>query len=313
MAPLKNAQTTSNIFMVRPANFGFNPETAENNAFQVNDQNFSLEERRNLAKIEFDNFVEKLRKKGINVVVGHEKESPIKTDSVFPNNWVTFHSNGIIITYPMFSPTRRLERSDEFLAQIAQDFVIKKRIQMEDYEIENLFLEGTGSMIFDRTNRLAYACLSPRTDKKLLNKFCEWADYSSIIFNSVDGKGQDIYHTNVMMALGETFVVICLETIKNKTDLDRLNEIFEKTGKEIIEISLDQVHSFAGNMLQVRNKKDETFLVMSEQAFNSLTKKQVEKIENHTHILYSPIPTIETFGGGSARCMMAEIFLPEKI
>lgn len=298
--------------MVRPANFGFNPETAESNAFQINDQSLTGNQIRNQAREEFDKFVEKLRANGINVIVGEEPPHPIKTDSVFPNNWVTFHENGTAITYPMLAPTRRKERSEAFLNQIAQGFKIEKRIKLEDYEAQNLFLEGTGSMIFDRKNRYVYACLSPRTDKELLDKFCEWADYQPVIFRSVDKSGQDIYHTNVMMAMGETFVVICLESIQDKIELKLLKDTFAKTNKEIIDISQAQVLAFAGNMLQVRNNEGKTFLVMSEQAYNSLTPEQIQQIESHTDILYSPIPTIETYGGGSARCMMAEVFLKPK-
>ncbi|MCR9289238.1 MAG: arginine deiminase-related protein [Bacteroidetes bacterium] len=305
-------QTTSNLFMVRPANFGYNLETAENNSFQVNDQSLSVNKIKDLAKIEFDNFVKKLTSNGINVIIGHEPDEPIKTDSVFPNNWVSFHENGTIITYPMFAPTRRIERSEGFLTQIAEQFEVQKRIRFEQYEAENLFLEGTGSMIFDRENRIVYACLSPRTNKQLLDEFCEWADYESAVFHAVDSNDEDIYHTNVMMAVGETFVVICLESIKDKQDLINLKALFAKTKKEIIDISMSQVEAFAGNMLQVRNKDNKTFLVMSEQAFDSLTQSQIGQIENHTTILYSAIPTIEKYGGGSARCMMAEVFLKEK-
>lgn len=312
MTNRRKNQTTSNIFMVRPANFGFNPETAENNAFQVNDRSNSRSEIKSLAKEEFDNFVEKLSSNGINVIIGHDSESPVKPDAVFPNNWVSFHQNGTAITYPVFAPTRRLERSDLYLAQIAQDFELVKRIKLEAYEEEEKFLEGTGSMIMDRVHRIAYACLSPRTNKDLLKQFCVWAEYTPVIFRSVDSDGQDIYHTNVMMALGESFVVICLESIKDENERNRLKEIFQKTKKEIINITMSQVEAFAGNMLQVRNKEGKTFLVMSQQAYESLTQEQIAQIEKHTNILYSAIPTIETYGGGSARCMMAEIFLPEK-
>ncbi len=304
--------TTNNIFMVRPANFGFNPETAETNAFQINDQKLTSKEISQAAVIEFDMFVEKLRLVGVNVIVGEEPREPIKTDSVFPNNWVTFHQSGRVITYPMFSKTRRLERSEDFLKQIGEQFHIEQRIHFEEYEKKNQYLEGTGSMIFDHSNRSVLACVSPRTDKALLNEFSKRFSYKTIIFKAVDENDQDIYHTNVMMALGESFVVICLGTIKKVEDLNRLKSYFARVGKEVIEISISQMNAFAGNMLQVRNNKDETFLVMSSQAYHSLSKHQISRIQAHTKILHSPIPIIETYGGGSARCMMAEIFLKEK-
>lgn len=309
---MSKKQTTSHLFMVRPANFGFNDQTAESNAFQTNDNSKTKSEIKEIAIAEFDAFVAKLRSKGINVIVGEDSNEPKKSDAVFPNNWITFHDNGLIITYPMFAPARRREIDDRFIQQIGEDFEIIGRIHLENYEKKNLFLEGTGSMIFDRVNQIAYACLSPRTDAVLFEKFCNVVSCKPVSFESVDNNGQQIYHTNVMMAMGDTFVVICLETIQNKADLKKLKKIFKKTKKEIIDISLEQMLSFAGNMLQVENADGETFLVMSEQAFQSLNPEQIAQIEKHTNILYSPIPTIEKYGGGSARCMMAEVFLEKQ-
>lgn len=306
---MSKKQTTSHIFMVRPANFGFNDQTAESNAFQTNDPSNTKKEIKEMAREEFDNFVAKLRSHGINVIVGEDSDEPRKPDAVFPNNWVTFHENGLVITYPMFAPARRREIDDRFIQQIGEEFEIIGRIHLETFEEKDLFLEGTGSMIFDRVHQIAYACLSPRTDEKLFHKFCNVVNAKPVAFEAVDGNGQQIYHTNVMMAMGDTFVVICLDTIHKKEDLKKLKKMFKKTKKEIIDISIDQMLSFAGNMLQVENADGETFLVMSEQAFRSLTADQIAQIERHTNILYSPIPTIETYGGGSARCMMAEVFL----
>jgi hypothetical protein len=218
----------------------------------------------------------------------------------------------LVITYPMFAPARRREIDDRFIQQIGEDFEIIGRVHLEDFEKKNLFLEGTGSMIFDRINQIAYACLSPRTDAILFEKFCNIVSCKPVSFESVDGNDQQIYHTNVMMAMGDKFVVICLDTIQNKAELRKLKASFKKTEKEIINISLNQMLSFAGNMLQVENADGETFLVMSEQAFQSLTAEQIKQIEQHTNILSSPIPTIETYGGGSARCMMAEVFLEKQ-
>ena len=307
----QTAQTTSHILMVRPANFGFNEETASSNAFQTNDGAMTGEQISQMAVTEFDAFVEKLRAVGVDVTVVEDTARPVKPDAVFPNNWVTFHQDGTVVTYPMISTARRLERRADILQSIQKKFRVERKIQLEEYENIDQYLEGTGSMIIDRPNRLVYACLSPRTTKDLLVRFCKLMNYEPVAFHSVDGDGIEIYHTNVMMALAETFVVICLDTVQDEKEKDLLNQKFAKTNKEIIEISLDQMMSFAGNMLQLRNEKGETYLVMSEQAYLSLSAQQVSKILRHTNILYSPIPAIETYGGGSARCMMAEIFLPE--
>lgn len=305
-------QTTSNILMVRPANFGFNEETADSNAFQSKDQHLAANEIKQKAIEEFDAFVDKLRAKGVNVIVVQDTSEPLKPDAVFPNNWITFHQNGTIITYPMLSKSRRLERRDDIIDMLMDDFYISRKVELESYEDDGLMLEGTGSLILDRQHRLAYACLSPRTSLDLLKRFCEIADFEPVAFHAVDGDNQEIYHTNVMMALGETFVVICLETVTDAQELAVLQEKFNATNKEIIEISLDQMMHFAGNMLQVRNEEGDTFLVMSSQAYSSLNEDQISQIEKHTQILHAPIPVIEKHGGGSVRCMMAEVFLPDK-
>lgn len=308
----ETAQTTSHILMVRPANFGFNEETAASNAFQTNDKALNTEEVRQRSLNEFDAFVEKLRQVGVDVIVVEDTNRPLKPDAIFPNNWVTFHQNGTIVTYPMYAPVRRLERRDDIIRSMQERFRVEQKIQLQEYEDIDQYLEGTGSMIIDRPNKLVYACISPRTHPDLLVRYCKIMGYSPVAFHAVDGDGMEIYHTNVMMALGETFVVICMETVQSEIEEDLLRNKFEETEKEIIEISLDQMMHFAGNMLQVRNEKGETFLVMSGQAFESLNDAQIAQIRKHTNILSSPIPTIETFGGGSVRCMMAEVFLPEK-
>jgi hypothetical protein len=309
---MEKHQTTSSILMVRPANFGFNTETAANNAFQVNDTSLTIAEIQQKAVAEFDNMVKILRGRAINVVVSEEAKTPVKTDSVFPNNWITSHSDGMMIFYPMYAPSRRLERDDAVIKLIESQFVVKKRLHLEHYEEVNSFLEGTGSMILDRVNEICYACLSPRTELVLLDEWCDIMHFKRVAFQAVDGQGQDIYHTNVMMALGETFVVICLETVRNEVEKLNLIKHFERTKKDIIEISLDQMMLFAGNMLQVRNDFDETFLVMSKQAFDVLNAAQIAHIQRYTEILYVDIKIIETYGGGSARCMMAELFFEKK-
>lgn len=308
----ETAQTTSHILMVRPSNFGYNEETAVTNAFQANDGSLSSTEISVRALAEFDAFVEKLRSEGVDVIVVEDTNRPLKPDAVFPNNWVTFHQNGTVVTYPMTAKVRRLERRDDIIRMIQEKFRVEQKLQLQEYEEIDQFLEGTGSMIIDRPNKLVYACLSPRTHHDLLQRFCKLMGYTAVPFHAVDGEGMEIYHTNVMMALGETFVVICLDSVQSEIEEEMLVKKFEATNKEIIEISYEQMMQFAGNMLQVRNDTGETFLVMSGQALDSLDESQISAIRRHTNILASPIPTIETYGGGSARCMMAEIFLPEK-
>lgn len=307
-------QTTPHILMVRPANFGFNEETAANNAFQSRDGRLSPTEMRERAMQEFDGFVAQLRAAGVDVLVANDSETPVKPDAVFPNNWVTFHQEGYVVTYPMYAPTRRLERSDAIIEQVLQQgYHADRRLGFEHYEQQNRFLEGTGSIIFDHQHRLAYACLSPRTDPDLLEELCQAMGYQKVVFHSTDDNGQDIYHTNVMMALGETFVVICLDSLQDKTERKMLEDTFHKTGKEIVDISLAQMNAFAGNMLQVRNTEGQTILVMSSQAYRALVPAQIEQLKKHTRLLHAPIDTIETYGGGSARCMMAEVFLPTRL
>ncbi len=302
----------SHILMVRPANFGYNEQTAASNAFQQQDNTLTPEVIQNQALAEFDQFVEKLQAAGVNIIVIEDTPQPKKTDAIFPNNWVTFHADGRIITYPMYAPVRRLERREEVVRQIMQQFGFQDWVHLENAEADNLFLEGTGSMILDRTHRLAYACISPRTDVALLHSFCEIAGYEPVAFRAVDGNGQDIYHTNVMMALGTTFVVICLDTVRDDSKRALLLEKFQQTGKEVVHITLAQMQAFAGNMLQVQTTLGEPLLVMSEQAYLSLTKEQIEQLKRHTNVLHSSLYTIEKYGGGSARCMMAEVFVPSQ-
>lgn len=312
MSAKPEKQITSHLLMVRPAHFGFNEETAGNNTFQKNDGTLTPAQIRRKAITEFDNFVHLLRASGVQVTVVEDTDYPMKTDAIFPNNWVTFHANGTVITYPMFSPARRLERREDILEKLGKQFQIENRVHLESSESAEKFLEGTGSMILDRPNHLAYACISPRTDVALLEEFCQIIGFEKVTFTAVDGNDTPIYHTNVMMALGETFVVICLDTVKNSNEREALLQKFEETNKEVIEISLSQMMSFAGNMLQVENRSGEPILVMSEQAYKSLETTQVRRLNQHTNLLYAPLYTIEKYGGGSARCMLAEVFLKEK-
>lgn len=309
---MSQKQITNHILMIRPANFGYNEETAENNAFQDRHTSLSPDEISQQAMDEFDGMVAKLRLAGVDVTVINDTDTPEKPDAIFPNNWVSFHEDGSVITYPMYSEKRRLERREDIIDEIGQRFLVNIRTHMEHHEADKKYLEGTGSMVLDRENRIVYACRAPRTDEQLLKMFCENTGYSSIVFDAKDANGNDIYHTNVVMALGLDFVVICMDSIPYGGDKRRLYESFATTNKEVVEISLEQMNRFAGNMLQVEGKDGLPFMVMSSQARSSLRATQIHQIEKHSPIIDAPLYIIEKFGGGSARCMMAEIFLPGK-
>lgn len=309
-----SVQTTRHLLMVRPSHFGYNEETAANNAFQIQDNSLSTSQIQKLAKAEFDNFVALLKAAGVQITVIEDTLYPLKADAIFPNNWVSFHENGTLITYPMYAPSRRTERRDDILCQIKKTFHVYETINLEHYEAESRFLEGTGSMILDRVNKIAYACRSLRTDEQILDEFCKKMDYKKVLFNAADKEGKAIYHTNVMMALADDFVIICLDAIKDKTEKHKVIKQLETTNKAIFPITFAQMSSFAGNMLQIQNKQGDSFLVMSQQAYESLdTTTQIAKLNTYTSILYSPLNTIEKYGGGSARCMIAEVFLPLKV
>ena len=300
-------QNTSNIMMIRPAKFGFNAETAVNNHFQQSSSDAQVAEK---ALAEFDQFVTILRANGINITVVQDSPLPHTPDSIFPNNWISFHSDGTIVLYPMFAKNRRLERKPAVLEKISEKFSIQQTIDFSQQEERGLFLEGTGSMVLDRDHHLAYACLSERTHENLLEQFCTELGYESVVFSALDMQGAPIYHTNVMMCVADRYVVICLDAIATDLEREMLETQVQATGKTIIPISLEQMNHFAGNMLQVKNQENEKFLVMSSQAFHSLNEEQVLQLEAFNQILHAPIPTIESNGGGSARCMMAEVFLP---
>ncbi len=300
-------QASSHILMIRPVNFGFNAETAVNNLFQVPSDQTSAQEN---AVQEFDNLVATLRKNEIDVTVVQDSPEPYTPDSIFPNNWISFLEDGTIFLYPMFAQNRRAERKESVLEQVNQKFIVNNRVDLTFYESQNLFLEGTGSMVLDRDHNIAYACLSQRTDKTILADFCKRTGYSPISFIAVDAGNQPIYHTNVMMCVADAFVVICLDCIPDPEEKELVSSSISASGKKIIEISLQQMEHFAGNMLQVENIKGEKLLVMSSQAYQSLTKKQITALNQFNRLIHSDISTIETNGGGSARCMIAEVFLP---
>jgi hypothetical protein len=300
-------QTTSHILMIRPVNFAFNAETATNNAFQIKTDDTDVQGK---AIKEFDQFVSMLRSNGLDVTLVEDTREPNTPDSIFPNNWISFHGDGTVLLYPMYAPNRRAERKEHVIEKVNEHFLIKKTIDLSYYEANDLFLEGTGSMVLDRDNRIAFACLSPRTDKKVLDEFCNKMNYEAVVFHSVDENGQPIYHTNVMMCVADKFVVICLDSIQDEQEKKNAMAAIQKTGKEIIEIDYEQLNHFAGNMLQVENNKGEKLIVMSTQAFESLSNEQVQKLSSYNRIVHASLNTIEVNGGGSARCMMAEIHLP---
>jgi hypothetical protein len=301
--------TTSQLLMVRPAAFGYNPETAVNNAFQRPGDTNTQEK----ALREFDAFVSLLEKHDIDVMVMTDTIDPHTPDSIFPNNWLSTHADCTLCLYPMFAENRRLERRLAILDAINTNFVVEDVIDFTHYETENKFLEGTGSMTLDRDNLIAYACLSPRTDKEVLFDFCKSVGYAPCYFDAVDKNGRPIYHTNVMLSVCEYYVITCLESIPNAEQRNRFVETIEDTGKKIIPITFHQVEQFAGNMLEVKNVYNKHFLVMSDTAYRSLTADQIAQMESYDITLLHPeLRTIENNGGGSARCMMAEIFLAEK-
>lgn len=302
-------QTTSHILMIRPVDFKFNEQTAGNNKFQQASEQSEVQQQ---ALQEFDGFVKILRDNGVEVTVIDDTLEPATPDSIFPNNWVSFHEDGSVYLYPMFSENRRLERRREILEFLEKSFEISAINDLSFYEDANIFLEGTGSMVLDRANKIAYACLSVRTEVEAFNNFCQLAGYKSVIFNAVDSANFPIYHTNVMMCIGDKFAVICLDSIPNVYERDFVQKALGLSGKEIINISLDQMNHFAGNMLQVKNDQNESLLVMSEQAFKVLNEAQVKSLSKYARLVYAPIYTIEQNGGGSARCMLAEVHLPLK-
>ncbi len=309
-------QTTNTILMIRPIGFRMNEQTAVNNYYQKVLDSLLPETVNTKAQQEFDAYVTKLRSIGVTVIVVDDTKEHDTPDSIFPNNWISFHESGDVGLYPMFAENRRMERREDVLEKLeAEGFVIDNVIDYTAAEEENLFLEGTGSLLLDRENRIAYCALSPRAEEDLFIEFCEDFEYSPVIFTAnqtVNGQRKPIYHTNVMMCLAETFAVICLDSIDDKKERKNVISHLKQTRKEIIAITEEQVNKFAGNMLQVKGTNDTLHLIMSQAAYDSLTKEQINRIESHCPILASSLDTIEACGGGSARCMMAEVFLPKE-
>ncbi len=306
-------QLSPYILMIRPAQFRMNEQTAVNNYFQ-SQTGLTPKEVVTKAQQEFDAYVAVLRSKGVQVTVVQDTEDPDTPDALFPNNWVSFHSDGTVVLYPMFAENRRLERREAILEILEEDgFLISEVMDYTAAENENIFLEGTGSLLLDRVNKKAYCALSVRAHEDLFIEFCEDFEYTPVIFNALQTVGDKrlpIYHTNVMMCLAESFAVICLDSIDDKKERKNVLSHLKADGKEVIAISEAQMHAFAGNMLQLLGSNDTPYLVMSTTAYQSLTREQLSKIQAHCEIIHSDLHTIETAGGGSARCMMAEVFLP---
>ncbi len=309
-------QITNTVLMVKPFNFRLNEQTSINNHYQKKIAN-TLEATINKnAQKEFDNFVLLLKNNGVQVIVVNDTDEFNTPDAIFANNWISFHQNGTVAIYPLFAENRRLERREDVLEIVEKEgFLINDVIDYSEAENEGIFLEGTGSMVLDRVNRKAYCSLSERTDEELFIEFCEDFEYTPVIFNAnqtINNKREAIYHTNVMLCVGTTFAVVCLTAIDDKKERKNVVKHLKEDGKKIIEITEEQLTNFAGNMLQVLGNNNESFLVMSSAALNSLTDSQKAKINNHCKIIATPLTTIETCGGGSARCMLTEIFLPQK-
>ncbi len=303
-------QTTPHIFMVRPVRFAYNEQTAKSNEFM--DADFAEETRRvaqQKALEEFERMVAKLSDAGVDMRVYEDTLNPYSPDSIFPNNWITTHRDGKIILFPMMAPNRRVERRTDIVEDLRRRFRVEEIIDLSHFEKEDKFLEATGSMVLDRRHKIAYACLSPRTHPEVLAAFGEAADYEVISFSALDDNGVAIYHTNVLMCVGDFFAVICLEAIKDPTERQRVTKRLEETEKEIVKITLDQMKNFAGNMLLVQSSNDAKILVMSSSAYFALTEDQRATLSQYAQLLHTDLSIIEGNGGGSARCMMAEIHL----
>jgi len=306
MSYKRTMQNTSKVLMIRPLHFVFNEETAVNNSFQIKSDPDKVTEN---AVREFDAFVLALQSAGVDVTVVEDSPDPHTPDAIFPNNWISFHESGVYCLYPMFAPNRRKERKEEVINAIREKFHYHQLVDFTSYESKNLFLEGTGSMVLDRDKRIAYACISPRTDQLVLEDFCKKMKYRSIVFHATDESGLPIYHTNVMMCVADRYVVICLDSIQDTDEKKLVEETILSSDKEIIRISLGQMNQFAGNMLQLENDRREKILVMSTAAWSSLLPEQKENLLRYNRVVHSSLQNIESNGGGSARCMIAEIHL----
>lgn len=309
----KESQLASSVLMVRPARFQSNPLTIGSNRFQT-DADASAEEQQQLALSEFDALVAVLRSGRIEVIVVQDDVEPHTPDAVFPNNWVSFHADGRVVLYPMEADNRRTERRLDVIERLDREhgFFVSEVVDLSPHETNGHFLEGTGSLVLDRVNRIAYACLSSRTHLDALGDFAQRMNYQVVAFDAVDREGVPIYHTNVMMNVGEALAVICEATITRDEQREAVLESLRASGHEILSLDFDQLYAFAGNMLELRNMAGERVLAMSEQAYNSLDDAQLEVLRSNGGIIKSPINSIEALAGGSVRCMLAEIHLPKR-
>ncbi len=298
------------VMMIRPAKFVYNDQTAVNNAFQKAAADQEAVQKKALE--EFDAFVALLEAHDIEVLVVQDTPEPHTPDSIFPNNWISTHKDNSLIYYPMYAENRRSERKQHVIDAIKSRYEVSAERSYTEAEAQDRFLEGTGSMVLDRKKRIAYACLSPRTDKDLFIKWCVDNQYEPVFFNAYDANGQLIYHTNVMMCIGDNYAVICLDSIRDEAERSHVIATLKSSNKTIVDITPDQMNHFAGNMLQVKNREGMRYLVMSDAAYKSLTPAQVQVLSAFNPILHPVLDTIETNGGGSARCMLAEIVLEKK-
>jgi len=299
------------ILMIRPAAFGYNPETAMNNYFQ-SDITLPRSEIQQKALEEFDQMVEILSGHGIHVIVIEDTAEPPKPDAIFPNNWLVAAPRGLVSVFPMFAPNRRPEKREDILEWLSREFVVKDFQDWSEYEVEGRFLEGTGSMVMDHENKMIYAAVSERTSLPVLEKYATTNGYQAIIFLATDRRGKPVYHTNVVLSLGDAFAVLCEEAIPEEWELIAVRQLLESTGKAIIPITLDQMHAYAGNLLQLQNDRGEKFIVMSQSAYEALKPEQRQMLEAYGTIIPVDVSTIEQVEGGSVRCMMAEIFLERR-
>lgn len=306
----KEMQSTNSIMMVRPAAFGYDPETAANNSFQNNPGEAAADDLQLKAQYEFDQVAASMRANGVNLYVVKDVADPVRPDAIFPNNWISTHEDGTVILYPMMAPNRRLERRQDVLDDLEKYHEIRRVVDLSRHETSGRFLEGTGSMILDRMNGVIYACRSPRTNEAVLKEVAKTLDYRCVVFDSVDGHGKPIYHTNVMLSIGTNYVVIADHTIPDAAERERVMAHLNGGGRRIVKLRPEQLGEFAGNVLEVQGR--ERFVAMSSRAYKSLSDSQRDLIEVWAKCVHFPIPTIENVGGGSIRCMLAEIFLPRK-
>lgn len=312
--PLHEPQCAHSVLMIRPASFGPNPATAASNRFQVQQLGASAPEIQARAHAEFEALVEGLTRAGVNVCVSDDSPQPCRPDAVFPNNWISFHADGTAVLYPMLAENRRTERREDILTWLVREhgFHVSRTIDLAWHEREGHFLEGTGSLVLDRVNHIAFACLSPRTQLDPLGDFAQQLDYDVVSFEASDPRGAAIYHTNVLLCVGERFAVICGASIRDPARRAAVGRILEDSGHEVIDIGFEQLAAFAGNMLEIRSTAGDALVVLSARALDSLTREQRGQVEKHAQLVAVPIPTIEKHGGGSVRCMLAEIHLPPR-